>query len=266
MNKKIFSKKIVGAAIAVAFAAGISMRSVAAGDYQDFTPKSYGTFTYDDGDASNNNGHDHDLFIDTSDLVNLANIYQNHIDSDIIDTLEGIKENTEKDKAAGANAVKELMQAFQDGVNKIYNKLDGLGFTPETNSPDDINVSIQKIYDSRYKKGYEDGNNAAQVYVINKSYDFGYGNGQRIQTANVETGINTSQYTIKAAGITSVSINGVYDSNDLNGGIYAANSSATISISGSTATISFSHVPSIHLEYNGSSFCTVNYFVVYTKK
>lgn len=154
MKKKIFSKKTLGAvAIAVTFAAGISMHSVAAEDYQNFTIKSYGTFTYDDGDESNNNGHDHDLFIDTSDLANLATIYQNHVDSDIIDTLEGIKENTEKDKAAGANAVKELMQAFQDGVNKIYDKLAGLGFAPETNSPDDINKSIQKIYDNRYEAG-----------------------------------------------------------------------------------------------------------------
>ena len=132
--KKKFSKKIIGAAIAIALAAGISIHSTAAENYPDFTSvkiKSYGTFTYDDGDASNDNGHEHDLFIDSADVVNLS------------------------------NAVEELQQAFQDGVNKIYNKLAGLGFTPETKSPDDINEAMQAIYDSRYMTGCTDG--AGQV-------------------------------------------------------------------------------------------------------
>lgn len=132
--KKKFSKKIMGAAaIAIAFA-GISIHSTAAGDHQDFTSvniQSYGTFTYDDGDASNDNGHDHDLLIDTADLANLS------------------------------TAVEELQQAFQDGVNKIYNKLDGLGFTPKTKSPDDINEAAQDMHDGRYGEGHADG--AAQV-------------------------------------------------------------------------------------------------------
>ena len=134
MKKKLSKKIIEAAAIAIALAAGISIHSIAA-DYPDFTSvkiKSYGTFTYDDGDTSNDNGHEHDLFIDSADVVNLS------------------------------NAVEELQQAFQDGVNKIYNKLAGLGFTPATKSPDDINEAVQVIYDSRYKTGCNDGSERVQ--------------------------------------------------------------------------------------------------------
>lgn len=131
MEMKKFNKKIVGVvAIAIALVTGISSIAVAAEDYPAFKTvkiQSYGTFTYDDGDAANDNGHDHDLYIDTTDLNNLS------------------------------IAVEELQTAFRDGVNKIYNKLAGLGFTPQTKSPDDINQAIQDMYDSRYKEGYIDG-------------------------------------------------------------------------------------------------------------
>ncbi|MBD5395207.1 MAG: hypothetical protein HDR71_13290 [Lachnospiraceae bacterium] len=53
--------------------------------------------------------------------------------------------------------VDDLKQGFQDGVNKIYDKLSELGFTPNTNSPDDVNEAIQGIYDERYKLGLTDG-------------------------------------------------------------------------------------------------------------
>lgn len=141
----------------------------AAENKEAFVPRSYGRFVYDDGDASNNYGHEYDLLLDAADFVNIAKntndltgitdeLVQTAVKkSDIIDTLDGVKDNTEQDKAAGANALKELAQAFQDGVNKIYNKLAGLGFTPITNSPDDINKSIQDIYDNRYSEGYTDG-------------------------------------------------------------------------------------------------------------
>lgn len=74
MEKKLFRKKIVVfLAIAAAFAVGMFGGSAAAaGSYQAFVPGSYGTFTFDDGNVSNNNGHDHDFFIDTSDLMKLT--------------------------------------------------------------------------------------------------------------------------------------------------------------------------------------------------
>lgn len=45
--------------------------------------------------------------------------------------------------------IENLKRAFQDGVNKIYNFLKGLGFTPSVNSPDAICEAIQHIYDGR---------------------------------------------------------------------------------------------------------------------
>ncbi|MDE5865115.1 MAG: hypothetical protein K2H31_00720, partial [Lachnospiraceae bacterium] len=54
-------------------------------------------------------------------------------------------------------SIDKIKQAFQDGVNKIYNKLSGLGFTPKTNSPDDINEAIQNMYDDRYELGFTNG-------------------------------------------------------------------------------------------------------------
>lgn len=163
---------IVMAAVLIVVAAFKDIVS-AAENREAFVPGSYGRFVYDDGDASNNNGHAHDILFDAADFANIAEningltgitdeLAQTAVKkSDIIDTLDGIKENTGQDKAAGANALKELAQAFQDGVNKIYNKLAGLGFTPKTNSPDDINEAIQDMYDSRYREGYADG--VAQV-------------------------------------------------------------------------------------------------------
>lgn len=153
MKKKI-SKKIVGAmAIAIAFT-GISIHTIAAEDYTDFTSlniQSYGTFTYDDGDTANDNGHDHDLYIDTTDLANLS------------------------------IAVEELQQAFRDGVNKIYNKLVGLGFTPKSKSPVDINEAIQNVYDNRYKEGntegYNNGYKEGNTNGYNEGHTAGYNEG-----------------------------------------------------------------------------------------
>lgn len=54
-------------------------------------------------------------------------------------------------------SIDKIKQAFQDGVNKIYNKLSGLGFTPKTNSPDYINEAIQNMYDDRYELGFTNG-------------------------------------------------------------------------------------------------------------
>lgn len=44
--------------------------------------------------------------------------------------------------------IDNLKRSFRDGVNKIYNKLSGLGFTPVTNSPDGICTEIQNLYDN----------------------------------------------------------------------------------------------------------------------
>ncbi len=53
--------------------------------------------------------------------------------------------------------IEALKQSFQDGVNKIYNYLKGLGFTPNPNSPDGICAAIKNIYDKRYSDGRTQG-------------------------------------------------------------------------------------------------------------
>lgn len=188
LKKKIYIKTMAGIitiTAVITLGAAIKDIALAAEGRESFAPRSYGRFVYDDGDASNNNGHEHDLLLDAADFTNIAENINGLADitdeltqttvkkSDIIDTLDGVIENTEQNKAAGANALKELAQAFQDGVNKIYNKLDGLGFTPKTNSPDDINEAIQDMYDSRYREGYADGvaqlqNNAKITYTYHQ--------------------------------------------------------------------------------------------------
>lgn len=176
LKKKKYIKvmaAIIVISVVIMFGAVFKDNVLAAENREVFVPKSYGRFVYDDGNASNNNGYEHDILLDAADFTNIAQNINGLADitdeltqtafkkSDVIDTLDGVIENTDQNKAAGANALKELAQAFRDGVNKIYNKLDGLGFTPKTNSPDDINESIQDMYDSRYREGYADG--AAQV-------------------------------------------------------------------------------------------------------
>lgn len=137
MKKKIYGRTT---AVIITLMAAIMVGAVgknivsAAESRQIFIPGSYGRFVYDDGDASNNNGHEHDLLIDASDFTVIA---------ENISSLYGITD--------------ELQQDFQDGVNKIYNKLSGLGFTPITNSPNDINNAMQDMYDSRYSLGYSEG-------------------------------------------------------------------------------------------------------------
>lgn len=181
LKKKIYNTATV---VLIAIAAAITVGAVgkdivsAAESGEKYVPISYGRFVYDDGDASNNNGNVYDLLIDAADFdemaehINKLSYKTNELaetavrKNDVIDTLEEIKVNTDNKKAAGANAVKELIQAFQAGVNKIYDKLAGLGFTPITNSPDDIYNAIQNMYDNRY----EEGKNSVEITQNLKYY------------------------------------------------------------------------------------------------
>ncbi len=85
-------------------------------------------------------------------------------------------ETAETKFANMASRINEIAASFQNGVNKIYNKLKGLGFTPATNSPDGICGAIQNIYDTRYTNGYNTGFNEGKrsfkpVVLTGKIYD-----------------------------------------------------------------------------------------------
>ncbi len=68
-----------------------------------------------------------------------------------------------------ANTINSLKTSFQDGVNKIYNYLKGLGFTPNPNSPDGICAAIQKVYDLQF----ENGRNQGRQDVIDDPDEYG---------------------------------------------------------------------------------------------
>ena len=53
--------------------------------------------------------------------------------------------------------INSLINFFQAGVEKIVNKLKGLGFTPIESSPNGICNAIDDMYNSRYQGGYQNG-------------------------------------------------------------------------------------------------------------
>lgn len=81
-----------------------------------------------------------------------------------------------------ANTINNLKQSFQDGVNKIFNFLKGLGFTPSPNSPDGICNAIQNMYNKRYSDGRLHGQND----VKENPSDYG-----------ISTGISQDQFVLR---------------------------------------------------------------------
>lgn len=237
MKKNIHNKTIAAfIIIAVVIMVSVLGRGVISAYAEEsgrgFVPRSYGRLTYNDADAGNNNGRENDLLIDAADFISIAECI-NRIygitdelnavtvkKGDILNSLDGIKENSDEEKIVGANALKELMQAFQAGVNKIYDKLSGLGFTPASNSPDDINNAIQDIYDSRYAQGYTDG--VSQIQSANA---------QIIYTYHQHTGNSSSHggcYTVLKTGTRRIGCTGSISYNtgpfgpDTSGNMYYA--------------------------------------------
>ena len=82
------------------------------------------------------------------------------------------------------NRINGIVTSFQDGVNKIFNYLKGLGFTPTINSPDGICQAIQKVFDDRYNAGKRQG----QEEVKTNPEEFG-----------ISVGISQEQFTMYSA-------------------------------------------------------------------
>ena len=61
------------------------------------------------------------------------------------------------DPSAITADIANLKTSFQDGCNSIVEGLTGLGFAPSSNSPGDIRVAIQRVFDERYNEGYSAG-------------------------------------------------------------------------------------------------------------
>ncbi len=105
-----------------------------------------------------------------------------------------------------ANIIKtmnDLKTSFQDGVNKIYNKLKGLGFTPETNSPDDICGAIQNVHSSRYTDGYNSGRLQGREDVKANPETYGVSTASKLAqlvTPGFQMNHNIASYTCPKTG------------------------------------------------------------------
>lgn len=71
------------------------------------------------------------------------------------------------DPSAITADIANLKTSFLDGCNSIVEGLTGLGYAPANNSPWDIRVAIQRVYDERYNAGYNAGQSASS-YASNK--------------------------------------------------------------------------------------------------
>lgn len=102
--------------------------------------------------------------------------------------IEDFLAKIEELKKEFSDKIEALKQSFQAGVDKIYNFLKGLGFTPADKSPDEICVSIKNIYDTRYTNGYNAGRTQGREDV--KANPGAYG---------ISTGIAPEQFTMYSA-------------------------------------------------------------------
>lgn len=66
------------------------------------------------------------------------------------------------DPSAITADIANLKTSFQDGCNSIVEGLTGIGFAPTNNSPWEIRVAIQRVYDERYSSGYNSGYSAGR--------------------------------------------------------------------------------------------------------
>jgi len=122
--------------------------------------------------------------------------------------LEDFLSKIEEIKGEFQEKIDALKMSFRAGVDKIYNYLKGLGFTPADRGPDAICASIQNIYDRRYN----DGRSKGQADVIADPDRFG------ISTAPRAIGLNNGgiwRYSCTKAGQYDICV--LYDFNNNHG-------------------------------------------------
>ena len=105
------------------------------------------------------------------------------------------------------NTINNLKTSFQIGVNKIFNYLKGLGFTPSSNSPDGICDAIQNVYNKRYTDGRTQGQN--DVKDNPGAYGLGTGglicnaweyNSNKLVSANFSAGTHNIEWIVMRFG------------------------------------------------------------------
>ncbi len=81
-----------------------------------------------------------------------------------------------KEEKMKISEIDTMKQSFQAGVDTLYNKCKGLGFTPAGKNPGHISDTIDKIYADRYAKGVSDAD--SRVNTDSESYKKGFTDGK----------------------------------------------------------------------------------------
>ena len=153
-------------------------------------------------------------------------------------------------------AFQNFKESVQDSLNNIHDNLGGCKIEQEGN-----NFYIVGADSVRKKLGnVEEG-----VHIYSSSYIFYYPN-VKSGSINIPINIDTTNYKIIAAGVTSANMGVTYDGDTLSDGIYPVTSSVRCSFDQTAINLSFTHIDSIPTEYNGSQSCSINYFYVYIEK
>lgn len=89
--------------------------------------------------------------------------------------------------------INNLKTSFQNGVDRLYNKLKDLGFTPDSKSLDSIIEAIDKMYTDRYN----DILTNTKIQAICKVYRWSGGGSQIVITITGDTYIDNGELKLK---------------------------------------------------------------------
>lgn len=151
-------------------------------------------------------------------------------------------ETAETKFADMSSRINDLATSFRDGVNKIFNCLKGLGFTPSTNSPDGICQAVQKIHDTRYTNGYNAGRLQGQEDV--KANPGGFGVFTSPKKFSLFEQNFTDSYTCPTAGTYHVQVRFLWNNNQ---GHNACGNLVRLHVNGTTHTF-------LHYRFSDTSF------------
>ena len=156
--------------------------------------------------------------------------------------IEDFLAKIEELKKEFADKIEASKQSFRDGVDKIYNFLKGLGFTPADKSPDEICVSIKNIYDTRYTNGYNAGRTQGHEDV--KANPGAYGVSTLPKTYALVAGYEWT-YTCPAAGEYTVCVDVMANNSHTNN---ALGNKVTLKFGGEWITVYDHHLKSAQPE------------------
>ena len=145
--------------------------------------------------------------------------------------------------------IEELKRSFQAGVDRIYNFLKGLGFTPADKSPDGICNAIQKVYDDRYttgrSQGREDVKDSPETYGVSTASKLA-----QLVTPGFQMEHNTAYYTCQKTGTYHIRVQYINMNNGNHNGCHTL---IRLTVPGSTYTF-----VNCHYDYDTNGFINDN--------